>query len=511
MLHGTVWSLLPFLVVIPIAVYTRQVLAGLLVGLIVGAYMLNPTFFGGVDTLLEYLFKELALPDNLRVIAFLYGFGAFVGLIRVTGGIDGFGKWMIERIKTERAAFVVTWLSTLGTFMAPNFRAITVAPVMKQVFTRLKVPVDKAAFVIEATSTPFCAIMPFGTAFVGYMVGLISIAASRQGVQISPYNLFLLSIPLNFFALAMLILAFCYSFFWPGLFRRIGKGRTQGIKSGNRTAWLGVAAQGALIEASQELAAFAAVDPPPRRQEDKAAEETPDCLEVGARDVKPNSLNLVVPLLSLLVLTLFFTWWDGHFQAPSILSALAKANAAKAMLQALLWTLLITFALNIAQRQPLGRVVFGFLQGGNEMMGVVVLLVLVWALSAVSADLGFITYTEQGIGRLVPPSLIAPVFFIFGCILSYVIGSSFGTWGILLPIGFSLASNAHAALPLIAGAVFASGTFGGFVSPLSDNTVAMAAVMKLPVMDYAKLKLRYGLVAAGVSAVLYAVVGFVHF
>ena len=117
---------------------------------------------------------------------------------------------------------------------------------------------------------------------------------------------------------------------------------------------------------------------------------------------------------------------------------------------------------------------------------------------------------RQTIGRFVPAAFIAPAFFVFGCLLSYVIGSTFGTWGILMPLGFSLATTEHAALPLIAGAVFASGIFGGFVSPLSDNTVAMATMMKIPVMDYAKFKLRYGLMVAAACTVLYGIVGWFY-
>lgn len=134
-MQGTIWSLLPFLVVIPLALLTRQVLPGLVVGLLVGAYMLNPTPLGGVDTALQYILKELAVPDNLRLIVFMYGFGAFVGLVRITGGVSGFAQLMEEKIHSGRGAFIVTWLSALLTFMAPDFRIITVGPVMKQVFS----------------------------------------------------------------------------------------------------------------------------------------------------------------------------------------------------------------------------------------------------------------------------------------------------------------------------------------------------------------------------------------
>ncbi|HEY8909008.1 MAG TPA: Na+/H+ antiporter NhaC family protein [Desulfosporosinus sp.] len=506
-MHATIWSLLPFLVVIPLALLTRQVLPGLVVGLLVGAYMLNPTPLGGIDTALQYILKELAVPDNLRLIVFMYGFGAFVGLVRITGGVSGFARLMGEKIDSARGAFVVTWLSALLTFMAPDFRIITVGPVMKQVFSRLDVPLNKVAFVIDATATPLCAIMPLGTVFIGYTLGLLGTVSRHQGVVTSPYNLFLHSIPFNFFSLAMLVFTLFYTFSKSDK-DRVKEPTSQPTESVAKIRALG-SAKLAYAETSMELAMHL---PSNKRQRNIKGEsdDYPDPVELVAQHVPLNSLNLIVPLALLLGLTLFYTWWDGRLHSANFLGALIQANAAKAMLEALLSTLIVSFVWYAFQKQPIQRTLFGFLQGGNEMMAVNVLLVFVWAVSAISTDLGFVSYTEQTVGRLVPAAFIAPAFFVFGCLLSYVIGSTFGTWGILLPLGFSLATTEHAALPLIAGAVFASGTFGGFVSPLSDNTVAMATVMKIPVMDYAKLKLRYGLMVAAACTVLYGIVGWFY-
>ncbi|MGC7871128.1 Na+/H+ antiporter NhaC family protein [Desulfosporosinus sp. SYSU MS00001] len=508
-MHGTVWSLVPFLVVIPLALFTRQVLPGLVAGLLIGAYMINPTPLGGVDTALQYILKELAVSDNLRLIVFMYGFGAFVGLVRITGGVSGFAQYMETKIHSGRGAFIVTWLSSFLTFMAPDFRIITVGPVMKQVFSRLQVPVNKVAFVIDATATPLCAIMPLGTVFIGYSIGLLGVASRHQGIPMAPYNLFLLSIPFNFFSLAMLAFALGYTFLKSDKAQEKNSS-AQPVESIEKMRSIG-SAKLAFAETSLELSIPSPISKErKKRRHDSGDELFPDPIELVAQKVKPDALNLIVPLALLLTLTLFFTWWDGHLHSSNILGAFIQANAAKAMLEALLSTLLFSFIWYAFRKEPIQRTLFGFMQGGNEMMAVNVLLVFVWAVSAISTDLGFVTYTEQTVGRLVPAAFIAPAFFALGCMLSYVIGSSFGTWGILLPLGFSLATTEHAALPLIAGAVFASGTFGGFVSPLSDNTVAMATVMKIPVMDYAKLKLRLGLLVAVVCMILYGLVGWFY-
>ncbi|MCL6516311.1 MAG: sodium:proton antiporter [Alicyclobacillus sp.] len=519
-------------------------------GLLVGAYMQHPTVLGGIDGALAYLVKELAVPDNLRLVVFLYGFGAFVGLVRVTGGVSGFAQWMAERVHSVRGAFAVTWVSSLVTFMAPDFRIITVAPVMRRIFERLRVPAERVAFTIDATSTPVCALVPIGTAFVGYMVGLIATSARHQVLPGSPYHLYLLSIPLNFFSWLILAYALVISFRASPAAevreaaerkaedRRVREQARAGVIPFPRPARL--SAETRLKMASQFAKAEFGEEPVPDvragRARDGATEagvnpdatgggprdgqkgggpgtgeriEPPDPVEFVSEHIPPRLANLAIPLALLLILTLFLTWWDGRGKAPTLWGALAQANAAKAMLEALLITLLVAFVWYTVQRVPVERTVFGVLAGGNEMMGVIVLLALVWAVSAVSTDLGFADYVERAIGRTVPPAFVAPALFLFGCAISYVIGSSFGTWGMLLPLGFSLAASTHTPLPLIAGAVFASGTFGGFASPLSDNTVAMATVMKLSVMDYARHKLKPALWAVGGSALLYGIAGWV--
>lgn len=517
-MHGSIWSLMPFLIVIPVSVVTRQVLPGLMVGLLVGAYMVHPSLLGGLDSALTYVLKELNIADNLRLIVFLYGFGAFVGLVRVTGGVTGFAQWMSKRVRSARGAFALTWLSSLVTFMAPDFRIITVAPVVRHVFARLRVPPSRVALIIDVTSTPLTALIPLGTVFVGYMVGLIGTAGRHYGLAGRPYHLLLLSLPFNFFSLVILVYGLVSTFFVPAKSKPAVSVRASRRRPGPALAARMQASAAHALEASSEIHPdsdhHAASDHQSASEHEAGANhqsaiEVPDALEVVMDRVKPNLYHLLLPLALLLVLTVFLTWWNGHVPGRSVWQSLVQANAARAMLQALLITLVVSVIWYALWRQPIHRTMYGFLAGGNEMMGVITLLVLVWAVSAVSTDLGFTTYTERAIGGFVPAAWIAPVLFTFGCLISYVIGSSFGTWGILMPLGFSLAASTHASLPLIAGAVFASGTFGGFASPLSDNTVAMATVMKLPIMQYAHYKLKPALIAAGVSVVGYAIAGWI--
>ncbi|KPC99446.1 Malate-2H(+)/Na(+)-lactate antiporter [Geobacillus sp. BCO2] len=133
------------------------------------------------------------------------------------------------------------------------------------------------------------------------------------------------------------------------------------------------------------------------------------------------------------------------------------------------------------------------------MMAPIGMLVLVWAVSAVAGELGFAEYVSSTFGTWLPGAFVPAAVFLVGSFLSYFIGSSWGTWGILMPLGVTLSHATGAPLEVTVGAVFASGTFGAFASPLGDTTITTAAIMDMDLMSYAKYKLRLSLLCAGAS------------
>jgi len=467
----------------------------------------------GLEAAIAYIGREVGLPGNVSLVLFLYLFGSFVGLLRVSGGVKGFSRWMEARIRSPRGAFLFTWLSSLFTFMAPDFRILTVAPIVSRVFERFRIRKEQVAFTIDVTATPLCAVVPIGTAFVAYMVGLMHTSA-HHAAYAAPYALFLATIPYNFFSWAMLLMGAFLTFF-----RFSAQARISGSTGARATRGPDRAEARSLpLLAHERRGAFAleagsvgfpqdaAVQRGMRRRE-AADEEVPDPVEALAKRAHPSAMNLILPLALLLASTLAFTVISGYAPGRTLAQAFVQANAAQAMLEALILTVVAMAVLYAARGTPLNRIMVGFLQGGNEMMPVIVLLALIWAVSAVASDLGFAQFCQREIVQYVPRSFIIPALFVFGCLISYVLGSSFGTWAILMPLAFSLAQGGAGSLAIAAGAVFASGTFGGFVSPLSDNTVAMAAVMKVPVMDYANYKLKTALIPVAACAIGYFLLG----
>jgi Na+/H+ antiporter NhaC len=150
---------------------------------------------------------------------------------------------------------------------------------------------------------------------------------------------------------------------------------------------------------------------------------------------------------------------------------------------------------------------FHFLDGGNQLMMAILLLVLVWALSSLARDLGLAEFVAATIGFLIPRWLVPAAVFAAGAALAYFIGSSWGAWGILMPLAVSIAVATGASLPATVGAVFASGCFGDFTSPLGETTITTSAVFNLPAVAYARAKLPSSLVAAILATLAFVIVG----
>lgn len=460
-------SIIPFLIVIPVAIITRQVLPGLLLGLLVGSYILSPSLVGGMQVMLTYVIQALIDENNIKVIVFLYVFSGLIGMIKMTGGIKGFVESSAERITTKKQALLLTYISTIGTFSAPTFRFVTIAPIMKALLRKVKMSTKELGFVIETTATPVIVLIPVATAFVGYMVSVIQISTESIGNMVDPYSLFIQSIPFNFFAIVIILVGIYLSF--------IHHSKTEA---------------------------------PTMMDDEEEEPDWHDCHPAVHKDLPSKVWNLLIPIVLVITFTLFLTWWDGWKQGYPFFEAFIHADVLEAMVVALLFTILLSIILYAVQQFKLSALINSFIVGGNDLMSVIILLSIVWGLSSVTSDLGFSEFVTAHTDWI-PQMFVTPLMFVFGATISYFIGSAWGTWGILMPLGISLALSADVSLPLMIGAVFASGSFGAFASPLSDDTNTLANILDLTVMDYAQFKLKPALIAAAITTVLYTCITFI--
>lgn len=455
------YSVIPLLLIIPIAMWSKQVIAGLTVGLLAASYIVKPTLLGGIGQAVTYVLSNLEKGGKLEVIGFLYLFSGLLNLTKTSGGIKGFIDLMSDKIRTKKQAVLLIWVTILGTFISPNLRIVAVAPIIKALGQKINIGKERSSFIIETTAIPIIALIPVGTAFIGYMTSTIELSAKAIGIHQDPYHLFLRSIPYNFFSITVVAISIVYSIFGHPYFgKRLPEQRTEEVTSSKQEE----------IEVSR-------------------------------------AWNLIFPISIALILIISLSFWDGYVKTHSVLNAFTHSDISKMMLIGIVIAVLMTFIFLLVQKFSLNELLSEFFIGGNSFMPAIILFALVWGVSSASNDLGFSKFVTASLGWI-PASIVPPAVFIIGSIFAYFIGSSWGSWGLLMPIGVSMAHSAHLSLPLMIGVIFASGTVGALISPLCGGTVTISRIMGLDIMPYAFYKLKHSIVPFILAVILYGLVIF---
>ncbi len=461
-------SIIPFIIIIIIAIKTKQVIPGLALGLLAASYIISPTLLGGINKAADYIIDNLALRNNLLSIGFIYIFAGIINLIKVTGGIKGFIESTSQKIKTRKQTLWLIWITVLGTFSTPTLRIVAVAPIIKALQKRVGATKERLSFLVEATALPVISIMPVATAFIGYMISTIDLSLKNNGLPGNPYQLFLKSVPYNLFAIFTLLLGLVFTIFGhPKIFAKPKQ-----------------------VSLDEDKQVYKNVIP-----------------EVN-ENLPSRPLNLYIPIVSTILLTVFLSWYSGFVKTHRFGSAFFNADVGQSMFVAIVISLAITVVLLLIEKYPLKKIIDEFFVGSNNLMSAIVIFALVWGLSAASEDLGLSQFIVGSLDWM-PKFLLAPMFFLTGSILGYFIGSSWGVWGILMPIGFSIASIANAPITLFIGISFACGTIGGFLSPLSGNTITMAKIMDMELIEYSKYKLKHTLIPFSLSLIGYFILYFI--
>jgi Na+/H+ antiporter NhaC len=474
-LEHTWLSLLPFLIVIAMSIWLKDVLPGLVVGLLVGSIIFTSDLLVGAQQSISYMVTTLSDANNIKIISFLYLFGGLVGMMNIAGGIKGFSEWIGARIKTERGVLGIIWITLPFTFMMPMFRIMMIGPIVKSLIKKMNLPKQKVGMMMDISTESVIVLLPVATAFVGFMVSLVEGGISGLNLGMSAYQVFLLSIMFNFYAIVMLLIGVLLTF-WP---------------SSKKTK-----------QSSKKVI--------PEHIEDEEHEFHRAGIKKELSMVRAQPWNLMIPVFLLLGLSLFLLWEDGtSLGAKTMFEAFSMADATFVMLLAVFITLIITFIFYIVRRQPLNEILYHFYDGGNQMMQAISLLILIWSLTLSAEDLGFSAFISSSLGAFLPAFMTPATIFLIGSIVGYFIGSSWGTWGLFMPLGIALAISTGASIPLTVGAVFASGAFGALTSPLGDTTITTASILDMELVEYAQYKLKISAIGGVISIVLFLVSAYV--
>jgi Na+/H+ antiporter NhaC len=329
----------------------------------------------------------------------------------------------------------------------------------------------KLAYVLNVTSCLLIILIPFGTTYVGYIVGVIASAFAKSGIKSSPYNLYIQSIPFNFYAIIMLLISICTVLFNFG-FKKVKSEDNNTEVSGDHGH-----------EAHEQC---------------KFEEKAP-----------PRPFNLILPLILLIASTFFFFWYTGKGKGGGFMNAIMNAEFEKSILLSGIVSIILTSIFYLFQKIPMGEIESHFISGGSEMLPPIIVLILSWGLSSVVQDLGFTSFITNIVGSKIPGYLIPASIFLIGCAASYFMGSAWGTWALLMPIAVPLALSSQVSVPLVIGAVLAGGSLGDNASPLGETAVLSSTISEVPLMEHIKSQLPFSFISIGISTVLFVVTTFI--
>ncbi|HEX7713769.1 MAG TPA: Na+/H+ antiporter NhaC family protein [Bacillota bacterium] len=467
-MEGNWLSIIPPLTTIVNAIFTKRIISSLLFGLIVGSILKAGSLFTGIFKAVEYLMGVLNSADNILVVLFLFSFGSLTEIFKMSGGIKGFARLAEKYVKTEKGALLSVWAVTPVTYLDCCFHTISSGTIAKPLIEKVNGSPERLALVVNVTSSQLIVLIPLATTYVGYIIGITGSAMREAGIPGSPYALFLESIPYNFYSWGMVILSLLVTLFGLGFGKirvKWGKPDQEGVHG--------------MDEAHEQC---------------KFEEKAP-----------PKVWNLLLPLLVLVILVILLFWYTGYTPGRSFVQALMHAQFEKSLFIATFGTLLLTAVFYLLQRIPLSEIDSHFLSGGTEMLPPIVVLVISWALAAVTRDLGFQKFIMGAFGTGFPKLFIPVMVFIIGALTSYFIGSSWATWALIMPLGLPLAVNSGASIPLVMGAILAGGSVGDSVSFLGETPILTAAITELPLLDHIQTTLPYAGIIAGLAAILFIV------
>lgn len=447
----------------------------LLLGLLVGSYLLNPSIIGGVETALENIIGILSDKNNLQVLVFLYLFSGLIALVRRSGGINAFSTWVSKFIKSENGVFFTVWALIPVTFIDCAFRIIGSGSIIRSLAEKNNVAKERLAFMINNTASPVIELIPIATTFVGFNIANISQGLKAAGVleKQSAYSILLRAIPFEFFSIVVLLITFLSIYFqWK--------------------------------------------KPSAEKQKLHTKQDTSDGMNMVMEDdkpqIKPRILNLVIPMFTVILLSIFFFWFFGQAKGAvdgTVSSIIAVTDPNKAMLVALSISMIITGLIYFFQKYPLKKMAEDIISGGNELMNILAILVIAWSLGAVSQELNLSNFIQQQLGNSLPLWSIPVSLFMISSAVTYFIGEGWAAASLIMPFAVSIAVSAGSGIPICVAAVITGGTFGDVTSPVAGMTNMASNASGADHMKYLKYASPYNFAALVLAAILFLIFGYI--
>jgi len=460
-------SVLPPVLAIVLAIWTRQVYLALAGGLLLGWTMLsgwNP--FTGMARSIDALVAVLGDPGNASVIMFTLVIGALIATVEVSGGVKGFVDRLEERnwVDTPRRAELLAWIVGVVIFIESNITVLVAGSIGRPLFDRFRVSREKLAYIIDSTSAPVCILVPLN-AWGAFVLGILG----GLGVE-RPLAVFLESIPLNFYALAALLLALATVIF------RIDLGPMKKAEARTRGGQL-------LWPDAKPMVDPAIISPP------------------ASDSIPPRALNMIAPIALMVVSMPLYLYITGG-------GDIRAGSGSTSVLWAVLTGLGAAWILLKAQRAfSVDDLVRTGLKGAGGLVPLALVLLLALALGAVTQELGTGVYIAEVTSGIMPPFVFLPLVFLTAAAIAFSTGTSWGTFAIMIPIAVPAAESMGLPLAPFVAASLSGGIFGDHASPISDTTIISSMAAATDHIDHVRTQLPYALIGAAVAVVAFALTG----
>ena len=466
---NTFWSLLPPIIAIALALLTKEVYSSLFIGILVGGLLYSNFAFEGtiLHVFNDGIVASVTDSYNMGILIFLVILGAMVCLMNKAGGSAAFGRWAKVHIKTRVGAQLASILLGCLIFIDDYFNCLTVGSVMRPITDKHNISRAKLAYVIDATAAPICIIAPISS----WAAAVAGFAEDGQG-----FTLFLRAIPYNYYALLTIVmmvgLVVMKADFGP-----MAKFEKNAIEKGD------------LFSGPNPYAS--------------AEEEVPED--------KGRVLDLVLPVVMLVVFCVIgMIYSGGFFEGEDFITAFSNSDASVGLMLGSAFALVFAFIYFLIRRSMSFKEMMSCIpEGFKAMVPAILILTFAWSLKGMTDSLGakyfvrdFVRSTATGVQMLLPV-----IVFVIGCLLAFATGTSWGTFGILIPIVQNVFSMDNPMAIICISACMAGAVCGDHCSPISDTTIMASAGAQCDHVNHVSTQLPYAITCAAVSGVTYLIAG----
>lgn len=460
-------SILPPILAIVLAIWSKQVILSLFAGIWLGFTLLNGLNpLSGVTAGLDGVVNVFGDAGDAKVLIFTLLIGSLIATIEHSGGVRGFVHFLETRrwVHTRLRAQLLAWVTGLVIFIESNITLLVAGSVSRPLFDRYKISREKLAYLIDATSAPVCVMIPLN-AWGAVIIGLIA----GTGVD-NPLETFIASIPYNLYAIVAIVLSLIV------ILRNIDLGPMKAAEARTRDGQV-------LWPNAMPITAEG------------------DTAQTDDTEHVVSAWFMVLPIAAMILMMPIGLYVTGN-------GSLIEGSGSTSILWAVSTAILVCWVMLLAGgRTTINQLMRVFMKGAGNLLPIATILLLALALGDVAALLGTGPYVAAVVGDAVPQILLAPLIFLVSAFIAFSVGSSWGTFAIMIPIAIPIATTLGLPVPLMLGAAISGAIFGDHASPISDTTVVASMASATDHIDHVRTQLPYALTAAAIATVGFLILG----